>query len=486
MVVDTPGGRYHVEWNESAPMTPSGQLVFFAQFLEANELFSRLCEDAPFDYTSPNAPKVRDVLGTILLSALAGHSRYAHMTALRFDDVTPGVLGMSKVVSEDSARRSLGKLERERARKWQRDHMRACWVSLLCEPWILDIDSTVKLIYGRQEGAEVGYNSHKPGRPSHTYHTYWMAKTRICLDVEVRPGNQHAGKHGMPALWELIDSLPREKWPHLLRGDCGYGNQANMSEAEERGINYLFKLRQSTKVKRLIGQLEKGGAWCDAGKGFQGTEALLRLDGWDKQRRVIVLRRMREVRNKKPGVPLLAGAEQWTFEQGAYEYAILVTNLTFGIEASAQLYRDRADSENPFDELKNQWGWGGFVTHDLARCQIIARYIALIYNWWSLFVRLLCPHKHSEAITSRPMMMGGVARQTTHAGQKKLHIGLTHGKSEEIKKILRGACLFLQGLIEAAEQLSQPERWRRMLSRIFEKFLRGRPLACPVPDIMGG
>ena len=27
-----------------------------------------------------------------------------------------------------------------------------------------------------------------------------------------------------------------------------------------------------------------------------------------------------------------------------------------------QLYRDRADAENTFDELKNQWGWGGFTT----------------------------------------------------------------------------------------------------------------------------
>ncbi len=33
-----------------------------------------------------------------------------------------------------------------------------------------------------------------------------------------------------------------------------------------------------------------------------------------------------------------------------------------------QLYRDRGDSENIFDEMKNQWGWGGFVTQDLARC----------------------------------------------------------------------------------------------------------------------
>ena len=35
--------------------------------------------------------------------------------------------------------------------------------------------------------------------------------------------------------------------------------------------------------------------------------------------------------------------------------------------ALSQLYRDRGDCENIFDELKNQWGWGGFVTHDLAR-----------------------------------------------------------------------------------------------------------------------
>jgi len=27
-----------------------------------------------------------------------------------------------------------------------------------------------------------------------------------------------------------------------------------------------------------------------------------------------------------------------------------------------QHYRERADCENNFDEAKNQWGWGGFVT----------------------------------------------------------------------------------------------------------------------------
>jgi len=71
-----------------------------------------------------------------------------------------------------------------------------------------------------------------------------------------------------------------------------------------------------------------------------------------------------------------------------YEYAVLVTTLEEEIRTVAQHYRDRADVENNFDELKNQWGWGGYTTHDLKRCQILARCIGLIYNWWSLFVRL--------------------------------------------------------------------------------------------------
>jgi hypothetical protein len=36
-------------------------------------------------------------------------------------------------------------------------------------------------------------------------------------------------------------------------------------------------------------------------------------------------------------------------------------------------------------------GLGGFTTRDLARCRLVSRNVALIYNWWSLFVRLAEP-----------------------------------------------------------------------------------------------
>lgn len=55
-------------------------------------------------YASPNAPKVRDVLGTTMP---AGHKRYAQISALRFDGVLPELLGIEKVVSEDVVRHAL-------------------------------------------------------------------------------------------------------------------------------------------------------------------------------------------------------------------------------------------------------------------------------------------------------------------------------------------------------------------------------------------
>jgi len=63
--------------------------------------------------------------------------------------------------------------------------MAYCYSPLLSQPWILDADVTVKTLYGKQEGAVVGYNPHKSGRPSHTYHTYMIANLRLILEVEV-------------------------------------------------------------------------------------------------------------------------------------------------------------------------------------------------------------------------------------------------------------------------------------------------------------
>ena len=83
---------------------------------------------------------------------------------------------MRKVVSDDSARRGLKKIDEADGVDWLQTHLQRCYEPLLTQDWILDADVTVKPLYGHQEGAEKGYNPHKPGRPSQAYHTYMIAE----------------------------------------------------------------------------------------------------------------------------------------------------------------------------------------------------------------------------------------------------------------------------------------------------------------------
>jgi hypothetical protein len=62
------------------------------------------------------------------------------------------------------------------------------------------------------------------------------------------------------------------------------------------------------------------------------------------------------------------------------EYVVLVIHLEEILLTVMHLYRQRADVENAYDELKNQLGWGGLMTRDLLRRQIAARMVALVYN----------------------------------------------------------------------------------------------------------
>ena len=472
VAVDTFAGRIQVEWDPDAAVTPLGQLPFFIEFLKVSGLYEAFVVDCPLQYSSPNAPEVRDVLGTLFLSVLAGHKRYAHITTIRTDRVNPELLGMTGVASEDSVRRALSQFDEAEAVNWLDRHLAVCSRPVLgLAPWVLDTDNTVKPLYGKQEGAEISYNPKKPGRPSHAYHSYFMGNTRLALGVEVAPGNQHTGKHVSIGLWKLLDGLPRELWPEFIRGDVSFGTEPIMHEAEERNLHYLTKLKLTSNVKKVINRLIDRGEWVDAGHGFKGAESRIQLTGWTKSRRIIVLKR------RIQGEVLITD-EQLNLafietEDGIskYEYQVLVTSMPDEILTIAQHYRDRGDSENCFDELKNQWGWGGFTTKDLQRCRIISRLVALVYNWWSLYTRLLNPVKRHEAITSRPLMLESVGRKTSHAGQTTVTITSSHAKATVIQAAMRELTAFFKDLTHTAEQLGIAEKITLIAKRAYRKML---------------
>jgi hypothetical protein len=116
----------------------------------------------------------------------------------------------------------------------------------------------------------------------------------------------------------------------------------------------------------------------------------------------------------------------------------------------------------------------GFTTQDLKRCRLMARFVTLVFNWWSLFVRLADPDHHREAITTRPLLLSAIGRQTAHAGQTTIHVSSAHARHSWARTALTRIGAFIETLRSTAEQLSRIERWYRILSEALVKYLKGR------------
>ncbi len=280
---------------------------------------------------------------------------------------------MNKVVRDESRRRALAHLARSPSGHCDEAEGTAWMDSSLCESvrealrtaWILDIDTTIKLLYGHQAGTEINYNPTKPGRPSHTLHTDWIGNLRLVLDVEVQGGKAHGARHTLPGLRRIIERRAPEQRPSLVRGDNAFGNDPVMAEMEAIEQPYLFKLRQTAGVKRLIERQCSRGDWED------------------------------------PAQQLLQFIDEGE-DLKVWEYAVVVTNPVYPLPALGELYRDRADCENGFDGLKNPWGWGGYTTEELERCNLSVCAVGLIYNRWNWYVRLAHPEARLEAIHQPP------------------------------------------------------------------------------------
>jgi hypothetical protein len=486
--VETYAGKLRIRWDESAAVTGMGQMPLFIDFLKTSGLWDEFVAECPLRYASPNAPTQVDILGTLLMSILAGQTRYAHITSLRGDGVNPQLLGMRKVMSEDSARRAFKQASPEETLQWLRRHLRRTYEPLLEHAWIMDLDSTVKPLYGKQEKAVKGYNPTKPGRPSHVVHTYLIAQLRLVLGAEVQAGNEAASSHAQPGFWAYFDTLTSASRPVFLRGDIGWGSERMMQEAEQRDQPYLFKIRQSPKIKELLASSFALDGWESAGQGWEGAWSEVRLAGWTNKRRIIILRRpLREdlvvAKGKSKGRRRKAQMELemgWVQEGTVlYENAVLVTNLEDDIFTLAQHYRDRGDAENNFDELKNQWGWLGFTTHDHARSEMMTLFVALVYNWWSLFTRLSTPNRRSEAITSRPLLLHAIGRKTSHSNQSTLTLTSLHAEANKIQVAMKAVAGFLSHIRSIAEQFKPIERWRLILLAVVRAFPLTRALERP-------
>jgi hypothetical protein len=196
-----------------------------------------------------------------------------------------------------------------------------------------------------------------------------------------------------------------------------------MAWHEQPGVarpHYLFKLRLTKNVKRALARIPWPMWEGQPTLGMeQHAETTLQLDGWSRARRVVFIRTM------KPANPSAQDAF-WGLDQE--EISAYVTSLAHEEATPVQIvmaYRKRADAENVFDELKNQWGFSGFCSKKAVVSETAAWLTLITYNLWSLFVRVVKEQGvHTEAITSRDELLLIPAKLVESGRQKTLKLGV--------------------------------------------------------------
>ena len=148
--------------------------------------------------------------------------------------------------------------------------------------------------------------------------------------------------------------------------------------------------------------------------------------------------------------------------------------MEFSTTVVPKHYRDRGDAENGFDELKNQWGWGGYTSRKLAPSRLMANLIALFYNWCNLYPRFYDEGHHREAIRTRPMLMAGVGRQVQSGGQRTVKVSILHEKGDVIAKAVSQISKELHQIRAITERWSLDQRWTLLLTRLLRRWLGGK------------
>ena len=408
-----------------------GGLVAFASFLDELKILDTLEANFPVQRVSNNALPVRDILVGFFVTTLLNGKRFRDIRFVQGDPVVAKAFGVKKrIPSDDTVRRLFQKIKPDEGRKLFYA-ANQCVYNNLAPYSILDWDSTITVRYGHQEGVEVGYNPNKPGRGSHHPLVCSLGGSRLCLDIEMRSGNSHTASGWVDCMERLLTQLPEKQRPWLNRGDVGFCSESFLKwhEAQSQRPNYLLKLRKTKRVLEAIGSIGKE-KWegPESINALQLSESRLQLKGWEKPRRVVLGRRLISKKSPEESQTLLG--------QCQYHYYAYVTDLSpqqYSCWQIAELYDQRADCENVFDELKNHWGLNGYCSQKQNATEFASRLTLLAYNLWSIFVRFFHPENHQEARNSRREFMLLPGKIVFSQGQSTVGISVMEKRWERIQ-----------------------------------------------------
>lgn len=370
-----------------ATLTHYGGMALFQQFCRKLGLKRLLQTYVPWQRRDSTYHPAELVL-CLLYSMVAGLKRISDTRILAYNRSFQRLLGLTRFPSDTTLRQFLrglspGELRglmkvhdllRARLRDYPRRRTSAIW----------DCDSTVLPLYGWTiQGARLGYNPKKPGRPSYHPVVVFEGHTHDTLEGVLRPGDTQPVTVATRLFRACQRKTPkyahRKKVSIRLRADAGFYDKDFVQFLDEEQVGYCIVAKLTQRLKGLATALRfrtfrKAGRW-------QVAQTTYHPLAWEQPHRFIVVRRPRPHREDETQQLTL-----WEFQD--FFYHAFVSNLSLKPAAIYRFYTGRANAELDLRELKAALPLGKVPTTSFTANATHFELILLAYDLVNWFRRL--------------------------------------------------------------------------------------------------
>jgi hypothetical protein len=353
-------------------LTQYGGLSSIMKYLNKIHFGQKLNEIFPTEIYNATKFSNVQVLLSVILSSFAGINRLKRITQFTSDPLVIALLGLEKKFNKDIISVRLKELGRRGAHRLEefRLSLSRQWLTDSALTHItLDADSTVTTVYGNQEGAAKGFNSHKKGAKSYHPLLVFASELKLIANTWFRTGSAYTSNGICEFLRQTNAMLPTDIEKVFFRADSGFFSGRLFDLLEEFEWTYLIKVKMKNLKKLLENQ-----AWSILleNNDIAICEFYYQANGWKKPRKLRAIRTLERY--------------EWTEYFGEripvpiYKYACYCSNLPLNAYELHQNYKERSESETWIEQAKSQLLAAKTLTNDFHANDILWQLNILAYN----------------------------------------------------------------------------------------------------------
>jgi Transposase DDE domain group 1 len=443
----------------SEQLSPFGGLLALIKFLDLVN-FHKIFNSAYQPTTrEPKLGHYSMMVGIVMLLFI-GFNRIWHFVYIRLDAMLCGFFNLSRLPAASTfwryvdnlginqARSLLKVISILRERVWQLCDLQYAQIRI-------NIDTTVKTVYGNQQGARKGHNSKHRGKEGLRPILCFIEETREYLMGKLRKGTTVTGKEAAKFIAAISSQLPGCVQDVLLRADGEFLCWESVKAAMDAGFKFIIANRGCTPTF-------DPHSWYRPfkRKDIEYNSCIYQPAGWPQPCRFVVMRILKELKesSSQPQQCVL-------FEDDKYTYRIFCTDLAGPAHQVIDEYDKRADVENLVGEAKRE-GLDMIPSAKFKSNYAFFQIVMLAYNIWR-YMKMIAQKSISAKSSSSGSSLKGIMTNTVRIARLKLLFiaakVVNHGGRDKVRYSIHDSrtpeMLYLLKFID--KQRCSPRPWHQ-------------------------